>query len=74
MTVTYTPTTHVAPITATVTIASLVSNIEGLSPGQSLVALTDGRAPANVFLPTAISSDGFPTGMVGLATNVGAVT
>ena len=74
MTVTYTPTTHVAPITATVTIASLVSNIEGLSPGQCCVALADGRAPANAFLPTGQTADGYPTGMIGFATNTGTVT
>ncbi len=71
MAVTYTPTTHTAPVTATVT--SSPTSIEGLSPGQVCMALSDGRAPTSVFLPTLISADGYPTQMTPYTTGTGTV-
>ncbi len=70
MALVFAPTTHVAPITATVS----GTNIEGLCGGCCMRLLGDQWAAAYVFLPTGVSSDGFPTGMMPFPTGTGTVT
>jgi hypothetical protein len=74
MAVTYSPTSHVAPITATASVGGQLVNVEGLSPGRTYNTLADQWAPATVFLPTGVTSDGFPGVMVPVATGSGTVT
>jgi hypothetical protein len=66
---TYVPTTHVAPETATVGGVS----IDGLSPGRTYVVLNDQWVPSAIFLPTSLTSDGYPTGMQPFNTGTGKV-
>ena len=69
MAIKYAPTSHTAPETAKVDSATIV----GLSPGQVLMAVSEG--PSVVFLPTALTSDGFPGKMTGFTTTtVGTVS
>ncbi len=70
MAATYSPATHVAPVSATVGGV----NVQGLSPGRAFVAVNDQWAPATVFLPTATTADGFPGTMIGFSTGTGTVT
>jgi hypothetical protein len=58
--------THVNPETASVSSVS----IQGLSPGQVCAQINDQWAGSYVFLPTQTSVDGYPTGMVAVATGV----
>lgn len=70
MAATYAPASHTAPETAKVGGIS----IDGLAPGQVMTALSHPWAPTYVWLPTGVTSDGYPTTMVPFATGTGAVT
>jgi hypothetical protein len=60
MTIKYAPITHTLPVTAQVDSVT----IAGMAPGQVITALADPHgAPPIVWLPTAITSDGFPGSM-----------
>ena len=67
---TYNPASHTAPETAKVGTAS----IAGLAPGPTFTALNDQWVPSYVWLPTALTSDGFPDTMRPFPTATGAVT
>ena len=61
---------HVAPVTAAVGSGS----VAGLSPGRCFVTVADPYAPTTVWLPTALTSDGFPGAMLPFTTATGSVT
>ena len=70
MAATYVPASHTAPETAKIGTAV----IAGLSPGRVAIALNHPWAATYVFLPTALTADGYPGAMAPFATNTGAVT
>ncbi len=74
MAITYNPTTHTAPTTATASVGGRTVNITGLSPGQVATQLGDGLAPTYVWLSTGTSSDGAPSAMQPFATGTATVT
>lgn len=68
---TYSPTSHAASVRSTVLQggAANAASVTGLSPGVVFAELTDPLAPTTIFLPTGLTSDGFPGAMLPFTTS-----